>query len=92
MGYKQVIANMTITAAGSSHNCRANDAHRIPKGTKRLTIKEDGKPLHYCLGCARLILAKGQRELQAITNAVDAECAEPANDVAATVIAVAKRS
>ena len=83
---------MTVTVAGSSHNCRANDAHRISKGTKRLTIKEDGTPLHYCLACARLILAKGQRELQAIIKDVDAECAAPANDVAAAANTAAKRS
>ena len=80
-GRKSVLASMTITAAGNSHNCRANEAHRIPKGTKRLTIKEERAQLHYCLPCARIMLGRGLTALQTLYEAVDAELAKPSNDV-----------
>ena len=78
---KSVLVSMEITVAGSSHNCRSNDGHRIKKGVKRLTIKEDGTPLHYCLPCARLFLKNGITRLQAMQRQVDSALAESASDV-----------
>lgn len=72
---------MEITVAGSSHNCKANKGHRIPKGTKRLTITEDRSPLNYCLPCAQVMLAKGISALQATQQSVAEALSKPSNDV-----------
>jgi hypothetical protein len=61
---KSVVVSMEITIARSSHNCRFNDGHRIQKGVSRLTIKEDGSVLNYCLPCAKSFLATGISRLQ----------------------------
>jgi hypothetical protein len=62
---------MEITVAGSSHNCRYNDGHRIRKGMRRLTIKEDRAKLNYCLACAKAFLAQGLLRLQELQGQVD---------------------
>lgn len=71
MAHKSVLVSMQITTALKGHNCRSNDAHRIVKGASRLTIKEDGNELHYCLACAQTFLAKGLDRLKALQGAVD---------------------
>jgi hypothetical protein len=63
---RSLIVSMEITLAGSSHNCRNNDSHRIAKGVKRLTIKSDGDKHHYCLACAKGFLVKDAERLRAI--------------------------
>lgn len=68
---KSVLVTMEITVAGSSHNCRFNDGHRIQKGVSRLTIKEDGSSLNYCLPCAKSFLAKGRERLEQLQAEVD---------------------
>lgn len=68
---KSVLASMEITVAGSSHNCRFNDGHRIQKGMSRLTIKEDRTKLNYCLECAQLFLVQGSERLQQLRSEVE---------------------
>lgn len=68
---KSVLVSMEITVAGSSHNCRFNDGHRITKGTHRLTIKEDRARLNYCLKCAKDFLVQGLARLQELESQVD---------------------
>lgn len=63
---KSVLVAMAITEAGSSHNCRADDSHRIAKGVKRLTISEDRSKLNYCLPCAEKFVALGIQRLNEI--------------------------
>jgi len=67
---KSVLVGMEITVAGSSHNCRFNDSHRITKGMYRLTIKEDRAKLNYCLSCAKVFLASGLVRLQELERRV----------------------
>lgn len=69
---RSLIVSMEITTAGSSHNCRNNDGHRIPKGAKRLTIKSDGDRHHYCLACAKGFLAKDAERLRDLIGEVEA--------------------
>jgi hypothetical protein len=68
---KSVVVSMEITIAGSSHNCRFNDAHRIKKGDSRLTIKEDRSKLNYCLLCAKKFLGNGLERLHEMEAEVD---------------------
>jgi hypothetical protein len=63
---KSLIVSMEFTIAGNSHNCRHNDGHRITKGTKRLTVKTDDGPHHYCLACATTFLARDLERLSAL--------------------------
>lgn len=69
---KSLIVNMEFTTAGNSHNCRHNDSHRITKGTKRLTIKTDDGPQHYCLACAKSFIARDLERLQNLLTEVSA--------------------
>lgn len=62
---------MQITEAGASHNCRFNNAHRIAKGQRRLTILADGDKHHYCLACARGFLVKDIGRLQSLLAEMD---------------------
>ncbi len=68
---KSVVVSMEVTTAKSSHNCRFNKKHRICMGDARLTIKEDGSPLNYCLPCARAFLTKGLERLSELQAQVD---------------------
>ena len=68
---RSLIVSMAITAAGSSHNCRNNDGHRIAKGVKRLTIKSDGDQHHYCLACAKGFLVKDVERLHELLAEVE---------------------
>ena len=68
---RSLIVSMEITVAGSSHNCRNNDDHRIAKGVKRLTIKSDGDLHHYCLACAKGFLVKDAERLRALLAEVE---------------------
>lgn len=80
MSRKSVLVSMEITVAGSSHNCRFNDRHRIRKGMRRLTIKEDRARLNYCLNCAKSFLAQGLLRLHELQGDVDkllSEAVEP---------------
>lgn len=67
---KSVLVSMEITVAGSSHNCRFNESHRIRKGMHRLTIKEDRAQLNYCLSCAKAFFAHGLARLQELERCV----------------------
>ena len=74
---RSLIVSMEITAAGSSHNCRNNDGHRIAKGVKRLTIKSDGDRHHYCLACAKDFLVKDAERLRALLAEIEQSAASP---------------
>lgn len=69
---RSLIVSMEITVAGRAHNCRQSDRHRIERGMKRLTVKSDGDPHHYCLVCARTFLAKDVERLQALRAEIEA--------------------
>ena len=74
---RSLIVSMEITVAGSSHNCRNNDGHRIAKGVKRLTIKSDGDRHHYCLACAKGFLVKDAERLRALLDEVEQSALAP---------------
>lgn len=70
---KSVVVSMEITTAGRAHDCRYNKSHRLEKGIRRLTIREDGEEHHYCLGCARGFLLQGIERLRALVAEVDGQ-------------------
>ena len=60
---KSLLVSMEITQAGHAHDCHFNKAHRILKGDKRLTVRENGNKQHYCLACARTFLVRDAERL-----------------------------
>ena len=68
---KSVVVSMEITTAGRAHDCRYNKNHRLEKGIRRLTIREDGDEHHYCLACGRIFLVQGIKRLQSLLTEVD---------------------
>jgi hypothetical protein len=66
MSRKSLLVSMEITTAGRLHSCRYNKRHPIKKGIKRLTIKTDGEPHHYCLACARVFMEASTTRLAEI--------------------------
>jgi hypothetical protein len=68
---KSLIVTMEWTAAGRAHDCRNNKNHRLVKGDRRLTIKEDGDERHYCVACAKTFLASDIERLQDLLAAAD---------------------
>lgn len=61
---KSLIEQIGIDTAGHSHNCQGNAAHRIEKGKFRLKVKNGRGWDHYCLACAKNIVA---RDIQKLT-------------------------
>lgn len=68
---KSLIASMEWTVAARAHDCRSNKNHRLEKGDRRLTVKEDGSDLHYCVTCATTFLASDIKRLQNLLAAVE---------------------
>jgi len=63
---------MEWTVAARAHGCRNNKNHRLEKGDRRLTIKEDGDERNYCQACAKAFLANDIKRLQELLAAGDA--------------------
>jgi len=61
-----------VDQAGASHNCQRSDAHRIVKGQSRLKIRKGRSWDHYCLACAKLIVAKDSEKLESLKRAIEA--------------------
>jgi hypothetical protein len=71
-GPKSVILSMEITVAERAHGCRSDKTHRIARGMRRLTVKQDRAKQNYCLTCAKKILARGVARLSALHEQVEA--------------------
>ncbi len=67
---RSLLVSMEITVAGKAHDCRSNSAHRITKGDRRLTIKDDGDKHHYCLACAKTFMEKDAERLKGLLTSV----------------------
>jgi len=68
---KSVVVTMEITTVGRAHDCRHNKNHRLEKGMRRLTIREDGDEHHYCLTCAKVFLLQGAERLKSLAVEVE---------------------
>jgi len=72
---KSTIQSMELTIAGASHNCRFNKSHRITRGSKRLTIKDDGDK-NYCLNCARKFISADIEKMKLLLSSVESAILE----------------
>lgn len=66
MAIKSLITQVEIDTAGKAHNCQANAKHRIEKGGVRLKVRNGRSWDHYCLECAKKIIARDIAKLMAI--------------------------
>ena len=65
---KSLIIRVEIDEALRSHNCQRSSSHRIIKGQKRLKVRNGRSWDHYCLECARTILARDIGKLQVLAS------------------------
>lgn len=63
---RSLLDSVQFDEAGSSHNCQASRTHRIQMGERRLKVKVGRSHEHYCLECARKILAADAAKLSAL--------------------------
>jgi len=55
---KSLLDTAIVDQAGAAHRCRSTAAHRLQKGDVRLTVKAEGRVVHYCRECALLIIGR----------------------------------
>jgi len=65
---KSLIETVRVDVAVHSHNCQANQAHRVSKGDVRLKVRDGLGWAHYCKGCAQKIIDKDIAKLTALRN------------------------
>ena len=64
---KQILYSSCFEKAKGLRSCRRNkDNHKIGKDEYCLSIKSGLNYKYYCLQCARIILEKGQKELNSL--------------------------
>ena len=68
---KSLLTSCEIDIALKAHNCRANKNHRIEKGSKRLKLKIQRSSHYYCIECARKIVKKDIKKLEALINEIN---------------------
>jgi hypothetical protein len=61
---KSLLIGAQIDQAKHSHNCQANDAHRIQAGDARLKVRSGRSPDYYCSDCAKRMIERGIADLQ----------------------------
>lgn len=68
MATKSLIETVRIDVALSSHNCQANQTHRVNKGDVRLKVRDGMGWAHYCKDCALKIIDKDIAKLTTLRN------------------------
>jgi hypothetical protein len=58
MALKSLVNGVKFDVALSSHNCQANEAHRVHKGDIRLKVRNGRGWNHYCRTCAQTIISR----------------------------------
>jgi hypothetical protein len=61
---KSIVSTCRAEDVQRAHNCRFDKTHRLERGTRRLTVIENGQDLHYCVPCARQIV---ERDIENLT-------------------------
>ena len=69
---RSLITAARIDEAGNSHNCQRMAAHRVVKGQKRLKVRNGRSYDHYCIDCAKLIVAHDLEKLRLLAAGLDA--------------------
>lgn len=58
MATKSLITRVEVDRALRAHNCQANHRHRLERGHARLKVRNGRSWDHYCVTCAKEILAR----------------------------------
>lgn len=64
MSNKSLMKNTFVGESGRAHACRRNKAHKLPKGTTILIVKEGRDEFHYCLPCASKLIGIARTALE----------------------------
>ena len=64
MARKSLIQRSEIDQAQKSHNCQANQKHRLIPGDLRLKVHVNRSQSHYCVSCAIKIIEADIAKLQ----------------------------
>lgn len=64
MAIRSLVNRCEFDTAGNSHNCQANENHRILKGQSRLKVRKGRSWDHYCMDCAKKIIEKDYAKLR----------------------------
>jgi hypothetical protein len=67
---KSVVIQTKIDLAKKSHNCQANENHRIRRGDTRLNVRNGRSWDRYCVSCAVTILERDVARLQELQREV----------------------
>jgi hypothetical protein len=70
LAIKSLIIRVDIDHAKHSHNCQANERHRISMGEPRLKIRSGRSWDHYCMICARAIVDRDLAKLQQLATSL----------------------
>lgn len=73
---KSLLVSLELTIAERRHACRQDKSHLILKGVKRLTIRSDDGPQHYCLECASKFVSRDLPKLQSLRDQLQTAIAE----------------
>lgn len=68
MATKSLIETVRIDIALKSHNCQANQAHRVNKGDVRLKVRDGMGWANYCKECALKIIDRDIDKLNKLRN------------------------
>lgn len=66
MAIKSLVTRCEFDFAGNSHNCQANEKHRILKGQSRLKVRKGRSWDHYCLDCAKKIIENDYEKIRVL--------------------------
>lgn len=61
---KSLLIRTELDVAKRAHNCQGNVRHRIERGDRRLKVRNGRKWDHYCLECAKTMMARDLIKLE----------------------------
>jgi hypothetical protein len=61
---KSLLIGAQLDHAIHSHNCQANETHRINAGDARLKVRNGRSSDYYCSDCAKRMIERGIADLQ----------------------------
>jgi hypothetical protein len=69
---RSLVISVDIDQAKHSHNCQANERHRISMGDPRLKVRKLRGWDHYCMPCAKIIVERDLAKLQQLALSLQA--------------------
>ena len=73
---KSLIIHSEVDVAKRAHNCQGNAQHRIKRGDKRLKVRKGRSWDHYCIKCAKTIIARNVAQLEELSRELNLDISE----------------